>query len=232
MDSHLRELAAAQAEVVAVWQLRAAGWTPRRVAHHARRRGWRRVHTGVYVLTHAAPTRLQLWWAAALSGPGTVLSHGSGGACFGFYRFDRPYEVVTRPGQGGRRRCGRLLVFRSKCLEGEVTRHLGIPITTAARVLVDLSPNLDEKRVGRCLREAIRLKVTTATEVLGCVERHGRGAVLGTLARRYAALPYRRTRSDAEARALELLHDAGVEPPQVNVRVAGEEATWSGPRAG
>jgi very-short-patch-repair endonuclease len=37
-------------------------------------------------------------------------------------------------------------------------------------------------------------------------------------------LPYSGTRSNPEARALEVLHDAGVEPPRVNIRVGGEEA--------
>ena len=225
MDSCLRKLAAGQAQVVAAWQLRAAGWSPRKVDHHAHSRGWLRIHRGVYALTHGEPTRFQLWWAATLTVPGTVLSHGSAAACFGLRRFHKPYEVVTRPGQGGRRRSGRLVVFRSKHLDGEVTRHLGIPITTAARVLVDIAPGLEAKQLGRCFREAIRLRTTTATEVLGCVERRGgRPVALGALARRYATLPYARTRSDAEGRALELLYDAGVELPRVNIRIAGEEA--------
>lgn len=225
MDSHLRQLAARQRDVVAAWQLRRAGWSWKKVRHQSARLGWRRVHPGVYVLSQAAPTQIQLWWAAALSSPDSALSHGSGGACFGFYRFEEGFEVVTRPGQGGRRRQGGLLVFRSKRLDGEVTRHLGIPITTAERVLVDLTPGLSDKRAGRCFREAIRLRRTTAARVLQCVRRHGSSpALLARLATRYASVPYGRTRSDAEARALELIQDAGIEAPAVNVRIAGEEA--------
>lgn len=229
MDSHLRKLAATQAEVVATWQLRSAGWSREKVRHHAASRGWRRIHPGVYALTQAAPTQLQLWWAATLTAPDTFLSHGSAGACFGFYRFHKPFEVVTRPGQGGRRRQGRVLVFRSKHLEGETTRHMGIPITTAERVLVDLAPGLNRKRLGRALREAVRLKTTTMAKVLRCAEGHPqRTAELHALATRYARIPYHRTRSDAEALGLEVLLDAGVELPLVNELVAGEEAdyTW------
>ena len=230
MDSHLRALAARQADVVAAWQLREAGWSWNKVKHWARSRGWRRIHPGVYALNAAPLTRVQLWFAATLTAPGTVLSHGSGGACFGFYRFERSYEVVTRPGNGGRRRQGGVLVFRSKRLEGEVTLHEGIPITTAARVLVDLAPGLSDKRLGRAFREAIRLKTTSAGRVLACVESHSGSRVLGDLATRYARIPYQRTRSDAEGRALEILHDAGIEPPRVNVRISGEEAdlVWTG----
>src|SRR4051812_6515477 len=213
MDAHLRRLATQQLDVVAAWQLRAAGWSRDQVQHHRLRGAWRVIHPGVYVLTHAPLRREQLWFAATLTAPGSVLSHGSGSACFGFHRFERGFEVITRPGTGGRRRHGGVLVFRSTRLEGDVTRHNGLPITTAARTLLDLAPGLDSKRLGRAFREAIRLKTTTAARVLECAERHTghrRGtAPLAALARRYAAIPYARTRSDAEGIALEALYDAG-----------------------
>ena len=209
---------------MAAWQLRRAGWTWNRIRHHARTRGWRRIHPGVYALTQGQPSRLQLWWAAALTSADSFLSHGSAGASFGFHRFDKGVEVITRPGQGGRRRQPGLIVFRSKRLDGETTRHLGIPTTTAERTLVDITGGLAEKRAGRCFREAIRLRTTTAEKIRACAQRHGGPAKLAELAGRYARLPYARTRSDAEARALELLHDAGAPLPLVNVRVAGEEA--------
>jgi very-short-patch-repair endonuclease len=227
MDSHLRKLASQQVDIVAAWQLRAAGWTWHKVKHHARDGGWRAIHPGVYVLTSAPLRREQLWFAAVLSAPGSALSHGSAAACYGFHRFERGFEVVTRPGQGGRRRHGRLLVFRSKRLDEDLAMHRRLPITTAARTLIDLAPGLDEKRLGRAFREAIRLKTTTVARVGECARRHEgrRGAArLDALASRYASIPYARTRSDAEGRALEVLHDAEVEKPRVNTRVAGEEA--------
>jgi hypothetical protein len=235
MDPHLRALARRQADIVAVWQLRDRAWSWGKIRHHANSRGWRLIHDGVYALNSAPLTRQQLWFAAVLTAPNSFLSHGSGGACYGFYRFERGYEVVTRPGRGGRRRQGGVLVFRSTRLEGEVTHHNGIPITTAARVLVDLAPGLDEKRIGRAFREAIRLKTTTARLVLESALCHaGRAGTpaLRDLATRYATIPYARTRSDAEGRALEVLHDAGIPAPLVNTKVAHEEAdlVWVGPR--
>lgn len=229
MDSHLRDLAARQVDVVSAWQLVRCGWSRHKIAHHARTRGWRRIHPGVYVLSSAALTREQQWHAATLTAPGTFLSHGSAGACFGFYRFQKEFEVVTRAGKGGRRKHGGVLVFRSDRLDGQTTRHQGIPITTAERVLVDIAPGLDRKRMGRALREAVRLKTTTTDRVLRCANCHVKGTgTLRGLATRYAKLPYERCRSDAEARGLEVLLDAGMEIPLVNVRIAGEEAdyTW------
>ena len=227
MNDHLRLLASRQADVVAAWQLRAAGWSWRKIEHQVKRGGWRTIHRGVYVLTNAPLRREQLWFAAALSAPDTWLSLGSASACWGFHRFQRGFEVVTRPGNGGRKRHGSLLVFRSTCLDGDVTRHNGIPITTAARTLVDLAGGLEDKRLGRAFRESIRLKTTTAARVLECLDRHpGRPGTprLRAFAERYASIPYERTRSDPEGRALEVLHDAGSDQPLVNVKVAGEEA--------
>src|SRR5436853_521144 len=83
---------------------------------------------------------------------------------------------------------------------------------------------LTDDQLGRAFREAIRLKRTTARKVLEALERHtGRpgAAKLRARAIRYAHIPYSRTRSDAEGLALETLHDAQVELPQVNVKVAG-----------
>lgn len=162
-----------------------------------------------------------------LTAPGTVLGHGSAAACFGFHRFEAGYETVVRLGCWGRRRHPGLLVFHARTLAGNTTRHAGIPITTAERVLIDIAPGLGDERLGRAFRESIRLGTTTMRKIVTAVHRHrGRPGTprLLELATRYSGLPYDRTRSNAEARALEVLHDAGAPPPLVNVRVAGVEA--------
>ena len=200
-----------------------------RVARH----GWRVIHPGVYAVNAAPLTRHQRWMAATLTTQDTVLSHASAAAAWGFRPFDGSYEVVCRPGYGGPRRVGGLLVLRSRTLEGDTTRRDGVPITTAARTLIDLCAHLNAHATGRALRESLRLKVTTMAAVTVALDRHrGRRGTghLATLVRRYRSLPYARTRSPAEARALELLHDAGVQPPLVNVRIAGEEADLAWPR--
>ena len=72
-----------------MWQLRAAGWSWEQVRHQLHRPRWRRLYRGVYLLTNSAPSRRQLRFGAVLTAPGTTLSHGSAGACYGFYQFDR-----------------------------------------------------------------------------------------------------------------------------------------------
>jgi very-short-patch-repair endonuclease len=233
MDAQVRELAAVQGDIVAAWQLLAAGSTRRMLDHRLRQRGWRIVHPGVYALTNAPLTRRQLWIAATLTTPGSVLSHASGAACWGIRPFEGSFETVTRPGSGGPRRLGGLLVCRSKALDGDVTRHDGIRVTTAARTLIDLTPYLDARATRKAFREALRLTTTTRQQLVATLSRHRgrRGTrLLDDLTTRYSSVAYHRTRSDAEGRALELLHDAGLESPRANTRIAGEEADLAWPK--
>jgi len=65
---------------------------------------------------------------------------------------------------------------------------------------------------------------------LGCVA-HRRGSIrLGKALARFRGLPIERARSGAEVRAMEMIRDAGLELPRLNVDVAGEEADLSWPR--
>lgn len=189
--------------------------------------GWHAIHAGVYALTRAPLTRRQLRFAATLTTPQSTLSHESGGDLFGFYSFAPGYEIITRPGSCGTTRLDGLVVRRSLHLAGQVTRWDGILVTMPERVMIDIAARLGDRSIGRMFREALRLKRTTVRRVEQAlaVHRGRRGTrVLRELAKAYAEIPYERARSNAEARALELLHDARVEPPLLNHVVAGAEA--------
>jgi predicted transcriptional regulator of viral defense system len=233
MDVRVRKLAAEQADLVATWQLLEAGLTRGMIKHRLGRWGWRVVHPGVYALTAAPLTQRQLWIAATLTTRDSFLSHASAAACWGFRPHKGPYEIVTRPGNGGRRRHGNVLVLRSMTLDGDTTIRDGIRITTAARTLIDMAAHISAKDTGRAFREAIRLKTTTAHQISRTLDRHPtrRGThLLRDLATRYSTLPYHRARSNPEALALEVLHDAGIPPPRVNTWIAGEEADLAWPK--
>ena len=103
---------------------------------------------------------------------------------------------------------------------------------TPERTLIDLAPHLRDRALARAVREAVRLETTTPSELFVALARHrGRRGTrrLHAAVSRYAGLPLHRTRSDAEALALELLRDAGRPRPAVNERIAGEEADLSWP---
>jgi len=230
MDVRHRELASRQRDLVAIWQLVRLGWAHDAIWHRIHRDGWRRVHSGVYALTHSPLTREQRRMAATLTAPRSYLCRFSAGAHYGIWSFDAGYETIVRPGNRGRNRSDGVLVRYSQTLTSDdVGTFDGIPITSPERTLIDLAAHADP---ARALREARRLKLITPYSLAVSLERHRtrRGAKrLKHLNDLYAGLPYSRCRSNAEAKALEVLHDAGAEPPQVNEEFAGEEADLAWP---
>src|SRR3954468_20682460 len=120
MDARLVQLTSRQDYIFARWQLRAAGWSRHAIYHEAHARHWRAIHDGVWALGHAELTQRQLWWAAALTAPGTWLNSFSAANNYGFHISDLGYETVVRVGSGGKRAYRGLLVARSTTLDGHV----------------------------------------------------------------------------------------------------------------
>ena len=168
--------------------------------------------------------------AATLTAPNSFLSHFSAAAHYGIWTFDAGYETIVRPGNRGKERSDDgVLVRYSATLEGDAGTSDGIPITSPERTLIDLAAHADPARP---LREARRLKLVTPYSLAVSLAKHRTRRGTNRLKRlndRYSGLPYSRCRSNAEAKALEVLHDAGTEPPQVNEEIANEEADLSWP---
>jgi hypothetical protein len=95
--------------------------------------------------------------------PDAVLSHISAAELWGIVRSKRRRSKagsedvahVTVPSEGGRRRRRGIVVHRSRTLvPSQVTRRLGIQVTTPARTLADLRRIVPPKRFAAALREA------------------------------------------------------------------------------
>jgi Transcriptional regulator, AbiEi antitoxin/Protein of unknown function (DUF559) len=229
-DVRLLELAARQHRCVATRQLLALGYGKDAIAHRVAGGRLVQVFDGVYAVSPRGDDRRTRWMAATLTTPRSVLSHASAGAAYGLRSFKAQFEVITREGSGGPERKGEILVCRTNRVEA--TTHDDIPITTPERTLIDLAPHLDDKNLARAVREAIRLKTTTPSDLFIALARHrGRRGTrrLYAAVSRYAGLPIHRTRSDGEALALELIRDAGRPIPSVNAKFAGEEADLAWP---
>jgi hypothetical protein len=119
-------------------------------------------------------------------------------------------------------------VYRSCALAGDVTTWRGLPITSVIRTLLDLAPHVGISALARAVREALRLRLSTAPAIVAALATRYRGRrgsrKLMRVVGRYTDLPVGRCRSASEVRALEVLRDAGRSLPEVNGRVAGEEA--------
>jgi hypothetical protein len=160
--------------------------------------------------------------AAVLAcGPGAVLSHGSALCLWGIWkRWDRPFDVTTLV---DRRPTG-IRVHRVRRLHRrDVTRHLGIPVTTLARALLDQARHMPPKSLTRALntgRQNGHVDLDALAEVSDRYPRHpGRAklkAVLGLSGRRP-------TRSGFEDDFVAFCRQFGLPTPETGVIVAGHE---------
>jgi hypothetical protein len=232
-DVQLAALAARQFNRVSRRQLAELGFSEMAIRHRTANGRLALVEQGVFavgpVLQHDDWGR---WMGATLTAPGTWLSHVSAAAARELWSLPRRVETVTRRGDGGPRRHGGLLVYRSSILDEQVTTTVnGVPMTTVARTVFDLARLIGHRALARLVRDAVRDHVTlyeVGDELARHPRRRGVRQLAGTLAR-YSGLPLERARSGAEIRAMEILRDAGRPLPRLNVKIADEEADLSWP---
>ncbi len=232
-DAQAARLAAAQYNRLSREQLGGLGMSPGAIKHRVAAGRLVLVEQGVFaiapVLEHDQWGR---WMGATLTAPGSVLSHASAAAAWDLLSTERDFETVTRGGCGGPRRFGGVLVHRSQTLHDDRDLLNGIPITSVPRTLLDLAAYESARALARAVREGVRLRRTTLEAIadrLGDYRGRRGAARLGAAIARYADLPLERARSGAEVRAMELLREAGLAMPRLNVRVAGAEADLSWP---
>jgi very-short-patch-repair endonuclease len=228
----LPDLARRQWGVVTRDQLVDAGMATRGISDWVRAGRLRRLHRGVYAFGHDRLRTEGYWTAAVLAcGQGAVLSHRSAAALWNLRQAGAALIDVTVPSRNGRVRRAGVRVHRSGRLSAEeVTRRDGIPVTTVARTLLDLTDVLDRQALRRAITEAEYLNLFDLTSLDAVVDRNpGRGSAK---LRSAADTANDRTRSPLEDRFLGLLERHGVERPLTNCWIAGYEADFAWPRAG
>lgn len=167
----LDRLAVRQHGLVTTEQLRGLGATKDRIRSQVRARRLARVRPGVYRLGGAPVTQDQSWLAALLGARAPcVLSHGTAAVAWGFAHFDTPerIDLLTtdrRPRIPGVR--GHETLWLPK---RDVTRLRRIPITSAARTLVDASNLFDVTRLGRSLDDALRRRLLSLPRLVVCFD--------------------------------------------------------------
>ena len=160
------ELADRQHGVVSRPQLLELGLGRGAILHRLELRRLRPVHRGVYAVGRGGLSSSGFWMAAVLAcGPGASLSHRSGAALWTIRRRGSGWIEVTAPRKLGGREGIRS--YRASLPPDEVTRVHGIPVTTAARTLLDLAAVVDRHDLRRALEQAEALRLGDITS-LGC----------------------------------------------------------------
>ena len=103
----------------------------------------------------------------------------------------------------------------------------GIPITSPARTLLDIAPDLSDRELERAHDEGIALSVLTTGAVRGVVAQGaGRPGVARLRGLAYADRETTWTRSEAEERFIALIRKAGLHAPSVNARIGRWEVDF------
>ena len=221
------ELAARQHGVVSRPQLLELGMTDDGIGSSIRSGGLHRVHSGVYAVGYRADTREARWMAAVLAcGPNAALSHFDAAALWNVYNLLGPrVHVLTR----WNRRGAGLWVHRARRLHpDDVTIEQGIPVTSVARTIVDLTQFLGRDRLLRAMREA-EFKGLLDHDALDAAVRRARGRrniiVLRTALAQHR--PGQMVRDELEHRFLELVRKAGIPAPETNVKVKTKRRSYT-----
>lgn len=172
----MAKLAAEQHGVVCRRQLAEFGIDDAAIGRRIAKGRLHRIFPGVYSVGHARLITEGRWMAAVLAcGSGAVLSHLDAAALWQIYAGTgaRVHVIVQ-----SRRTVAGLWIHRARRLHpDDVTTHHGIPVTSVARTLVDLTDVLSHERLLRAIRETEYQRLLDQDALAAAVERaHGRNA--------------------------------------------------------
>jgi very-short-patch-repair endonuclease len=162
--------------------------------------------------------------AAVLAcGDGAFLSHHPAGSLWAIRRaWHGPIDVTVprhpRPGP-------EITIHRARLDARDTRRRDGVPVTSPARTLLDLASVLPERDLARAVEQAQVLRLVTPQE-LAQIAGRGRPGSAALHAVLEAQHEPSLTRSEAEARMLELIRAAGLPAPETNVKVLGHEVDF------
>ena len=208
-------------------QLTVSGLSRTAIADRVAKRRLRVMYRGVYALGHAELRREGQWLAAVWAcGGRAVLSHGDAAAHWGLMPVRGRLIHVTTPLRSGRDPDrSRIRLHRVGTLRAwERTLGDGIPITTVARTLLDLSPQLRPRAMEDVIAQANRLGLFDLLAARRCLAEHPRQHGAPALRRLLDALEGVGTadvRSLLEILLLQLSDDHQLPEPAANARVAG-----------
>jgi hypothetical protein len=167
--------------------------------------------------------------AAALLGAGALASasHQSAAILHGLDLLERPSDslvTLTRPPHAGGSRARRndLKIYTGVLLRGHVTKHYGLPVTSAARTVVDLARTSPFMNGVVVADSALHARKTTHAELASLL-----AACPGWpgvhRARRVVAFSDQRSESVLESCARVMFDDYGLPPPELQVDIGDEQ---------
>ncbi len=216
----MARLAARQHGAVSFAQLGLLSMGRGAIQHRVAHARFYRRHRGVYlVMAPAIAPPLACLMAAVLACSGrAVVGHRSAAWLWGFVPAPPDRVEVTVDAASVWQVAG-IVKHRDRLQRREVTRRRGIPVTSAARTLIDYAGDATPAELERAVEKARRDRLVSSRGLRTALRRapRGRGAGLEAVldSRQGPVL----TRSEAEVRFVELVRAAQLSRPEHNVRV-------------
>ncbi len=180
-----------------------------------------RVYPGVYGVGHPPVEPLERAMAAVLAcGPRAALSHGSAMTLWGFWRrWDEPFDLTV----AGDRRPKGVRTHRSvTLLRRDVVIREGIRVTSPARTLLDMAPEVPPKSLARFINDGRLRRILTLADLADVAARNpthpGAGALMA-----HAETAQNATRSGGEDDFQAFCQHYGFPMPRVNITLHGYE---------
>jgi hypothetical protein len=216
--------------VASMAELRACGLGRGAIEDRLKKRRLFRKYHGVYAVGRPD---LTIWGerrAIVLAcGTGAALSHRSAAAAWGLRPQNAGPWAVTVP--SARRVRAPVRIHRAPLAAGERVETHGIPVTSVARTLLDLSSVIEKHQLRRAVERAVELELFDLAALRATMAAHPRRPgtpALNELLADFATYGETRTRSDLEALFLQICLDHDLPRPSINATNNGREldATW------
>jgi Transcriptional regulator, AbiEi antitoxin/Protein of unknown function (DUF559) len=221
LDRQIAQTAASQHGNITRQQVLALGLDRHAIDHRIKIGRLYRAFPGVYCVGRPPVEPLEKAMAAVLAcGPRAALSHGSAMTLWGFWkRWDEPFEVTL----AGDRRPRGIRTHRSvTLLRRDVVVREGIPVTSAARALLDMAPRIPPRSLTRFVNDGRRREVL-ALEHLADVAARNRTHPGAPLLMAHAETTQNPTRSGGEDDFQVFCQRYGLPTPLINITLLGYE---------
>jgi very-short-patch-repair endonuclease len=229
-DRAIAQVAASQRALITRAQLVELGVGLSAIEHALKRGRLHRIHQGIYSLTPFSvlpPLATEL--AAVLAcGDRALLSHHSAAAVWGIRpAIDGDIDITVVGKETGRRRPG-IQVHRTRSLaRRDALRYQQLPITSAARTLLDIAPHTSTRSLEWAIDQALTKRLTNHTAITAVLAAYPHAAGIARLrALTNPDRPTTLTRSHPEERLLQRIRNADLPIPEANVKVGNYTADF------
>lgn len=156
-DARLALIARRQGGAFSFAQAILAGFSKSTISRRVRAGAWHRLHDGVYTVAGAPSTRiLELWAAVLAAGPAAVVTHESAALLHGAERLPLHPITLTAPHGSHHHLAGVFVHQIDDLVEPHRTSIGRLPVSSAARSVVELGATCSAEIVGRVADDLVR----------------------------------------------------------------------------